>query len=239
MCATLAISENLSERPLNSIETSRALNLLASAITDKEVFYKTAEGLGLPCNPSLLKKIEPLCRLPQVIQNGILSGNLAQPVALMLDKLPSEAAIPLSDFLTRLTLSLQKQREFVAIIHEISIRDGCPVQDVIQAPEILDILGNPEPDIPRKANLIRNYLKRRRYPLLSNAQDSFDKIRSSLNLGENTTLTPPPGFESNRFTLTFTFSKLSDLDKHKQTIERLSRDVAFQSLLESRDIKNH
>ncbi len=232
-CAFLAISENSIERPLNLIETSRALSLLNSFIPDKKERYRVAGNLGLPSNPSLIKKIGPLCRLPQQMQNGILSGEISLPSALMLSKLQPKAAVLISEFLIRLKLSLSKQKEMIVILQEIAIREDCTVEEIIHSEKIQSILDDPEMDRPRKSGLIRTYLKHRRFPNISDALDAFEKVKSSLTLGENTSLNPPPGFEGNHYRISFSFSSMNELDHHKQTLERLLEDERIKALLDS------
>ena len=180
--------------------------------------------MGLPSSPSFLRKIESLCRLPQSVQNGILSGDIALPSALMLEKVPDETAESLSEFLILLKLSLNKQREVIVFLQEISARDDCTVDDILQAPEIRTIMNDPDMDAPRKAGLVRNILRQRRFPHMSHAQASFERLIDDLNLGNNLSLKPPPGFEGTRYAITFSFSNLSDLEIHRQTLARLARD---------------
>ena len=185
-CTLLAISDNSIERPLNLIETSRALSLLNSFIPDKKERYRVAGNLGLPSNPSLIKKIEPLCNLPQQMQNGILSGEISLPSALMLSKLKPRNAGLISEFLMRLKLSLSKQKELIVILQEIARREECTVEEIIRSEKIQSILDDPEMDRPRKSGLIRTYLKHRRFPNISSALDSFEELKKGLALGENT-----------------------------------------------------
>ena len=238
ICAYLAISENSIERPLNLIETSRALSLLRLFILDNKERYKVAGNLGLPSSPSLIKKIEPLCHLPQQMQNGILSGEISLPSALMLSKFQPKTAGLLSGLLSYLKLSLNKQKELIVIIQEIAIIEDCTVEDLIQSEKIQGILNDTEMDLPRKSGLVRNYLKRRRFPHISSTLDSFEKLKNSLSLGENASLKPPPGFESNHYNLTLSFSNISELNRHKQTLERLVQDDRIKLLLDPESQKN-
>ncbi len=234
-CAVLAVSENIIERPLNLIETSRALSLFSKYAPDQEKLREISEKIGLPNNPSIVKKLLPLCSLPQVLQEAIVSGALALPNALMLSKLPSETAISLSAFLRRLRLSLHKQRELIGIIQEIAIRDDISIEAILNAKAIENILNDPEMDLPRKTGLIRDYLRKRRYPHLSRAHEAFERLKGELKLGEYVDLKPPPGFEGNRYTLTLIFGSMTELEQQKKTIERLSGDDNLIRLLSSRD----
>ena len=231
LCATLAISENSVERSLNLIETSRALSLLSWTIPEKNLFSETAEMLGLPQNPSLVRKLLPLCRFPDSLQRGIVSGTLALPSALMLAKCPPESAVILAEFLEKLKLSLHKQRELIGIIQEISVRDDRSIQSIVTSPEIERIIGDSNLETPRKAGLIRDQLKQMRFPYLTQAQNSFNRLKGELKLGGNPSLRPPAGFEGNRYTISFSFENLFELKGHCKKIEKLEKNDQFVQLL--------
>lgn len=234
-CALLAISENSVERPLNPIETSRALFLLSSLIDDERELLKTAEKVGLPVNQSQIKRLLPLCSLPKLLQEGILSGSLALPSVQMLSDFPDDTAVLVADFLIMLNLSLNKQRELIGIIDEISHSGGESIESILGSSDIRQILQDPEADLPRKAGKIREYFKRRRFPHLSKAQTEFERFKSRLKLGENITLTPPAGFESNRYAISLSFGSMPEFEKQIKTLEKLSVDEEFGHLLCSRD----
>ena len=62
-CVRLAIADNSLQRPLNLIETARALNLLAGVAADEMELSRQAAALALPDNPSLMRKIMSLTTL--------------------------------------------------------------------------------------------------------------------------------------------------------------------------------
>jgi ParB family chromosome partitioning protein len=88
-CAKFAITDNALQRPLNLIETSRAVCLLSQFFKEPSLLATAASDLGLPVNPSLLRKIGKLCFLPQTIQDGILSDTISLAMALELGELES------------------------------------------------------------------------------------------------------------------------------------------------------
>lgn len=233
-CTALAISENSVERSLNLIETSRALSLLTRTIPEKKKFSETAEMLGLPQHPSLVRKLLPLYRFPDCLQRGIIAGTLALSSALMLSKYPPESAVILAEFLEKLKLGLHKQRELIEIIHEISIRDDRSIKSIVTSHEIERILDDSSMETPRMAGLIRNQLKQMRFPHLTQAQNSFDRLKGELKLGGNPSLRPPPGFEGNRYTITFSFENLSELKDHRKRIEKIEKSDQFVQLLSAR-----
>lgn len=234
-CALLAITENSIERPLNLIETSRALSLLSSLIDDTSEVLEAAEKTGLPGNIALFKKILPLCKLPQSIQEGILSGELALPSVQLLSRLPDETSLKVAEFLKKLKLSLHKQRELIDIVIELSKIEDSSIDRILSSPEICRVLNDPEMELPRKSGKIREYLRKRRYPHLTRAQEKFNHLMGNLKLGEHVSLKSPPGFESNRYTIALSFESLPELKKQIETLSELENNSEFIHLVRSRD----
>jgi ParB family chromosome partitioning protein len=234
-CALLAISENCIERSLNLIETSRALSLIESLTGDMNEMAEIAHKAGLPGNLSLFRKMLSLSRLPEPLQKGLLSGNLALPSVLILSELPSDTAVALSDFLASLKLSLHKQRELIDIVVEISRREDCTIESVITSNEITAIFDDSKTDLPQKSGRIRSCLKQRRFPNLTQAQAEFERLKSNLKLGENVSLKAPPGFESNRFNLSLNFASPTEFKNQLKTLGKLMDDQEFIQFLSARD----
>ena len=235
-CALLSISENITERPLNQLEISRALSILKDQEPIREKFVAIAQSLGLPHTTSIINKMLPLCRLPEQLQGGIVSGALSLPTALMLSNFSEDNALLLGEFIIKLRLSLHKQREMLGLLEEIVINEDTSYRHVLSAEQISGIMDDPELDMPRKAGMIRSYIKKRRYPNLSEAQDAFEHMKGALKIGDNASLNPPPGFESNRYTFSFTFSSISDIKTQAETLNRLAENDALIRFLSERDI---
>jgi ParB family chromosome partitioning protein len=235
-CALLSISENITERSLNQLEISRAVSILMDHEPSREKSGALAQSLGLPHTTSIVNKIRPLCRLPEPLQGGIVSGSLSLPTALMLSKFPEDIALLVGEFIIKLRLSLHKQREMIGLLEEIVINEDTSYRDILDAEQISGIMEDPDLDMPRKAGMIRSYIKKRRFPNLSEAQDTFEHLKGSLKIGDNASLNPPPGFESNRYTFSFTFSSISELKNQAEILNRLSENDDLVSFLSQRDI---
>jgi ParB family chromosome partitioning protein len=60
-CLRIAIADNTCQRPLNLIETSRALQKLSGYLGTGKRLAESASILGLPSNLSIINKIKDLC----------------------------------------------------------------------------------------------------------------------------------------------------------------------------------
>ncbi|MBW2367184.1 MAG: hypothetical protein JRH15_04795 [Deltaproteobacteria bacterium] len=233
-CAKLAIADNLSQRSLNIVETSRALAILRRLIPDPKLFSETVAALGLPHAPAIVNKMERVGRLPQLIQSALISGEVALSSAMMLEQLAPEPAQALSKIIIKLKLTLSKQRELIVTLLEIAKAETVCIQSIIQGTPIQTILTDPDRDANQKTRLLRDLLHRRRFPHLSQATTDFDRLIAELGLGKNAKLTAPAAFESRKYTLTLQFTTKTELSIHHQTLQKLLDHPGFMTHLKKR-----
>lgn len=232
-CTQLAIADNASQRPLNPVESSRAMHLLISSINDRKELIRISNALGLPMNESLIEKIVPVCHLPQEIQEGILSNDISLSVALMLAAFDADTAKMFAILFNRLKISLNKQREMIVLMQEISLREDRSILSVLKDEAIQSALNDSDLDRVRITDLIRTYLKQKRFPAITRAKTAYDSLLKSLQLGHMAKLIPPPDFEGTHYTLNLSFTNPDDLQKHIKTIDRLLSRPDFRNLIDS------
>ena len=231
-CTQLAIADNSMQRRLDLLETSRALNLLADCFNDDDQLVRAAKILKLPDNITAIDKIREIRRLPREIQENVLQENISLTVALSLGKMESSAGMALAGLFARINASLNKQREILTLITEISLREDISVPDLIRTSVIQDIVTNSDMDRNRKTAKLRSCLKQRRYPAICNAEKEFEKNLRLLKLGSGISLIPPPHFEGQYYTLRLLFKNLPELAEHKKTLDRIMDDSAFEKILQ-------
>lgn len=234
-CVRMAIADNAFQRPLNHIETSRALALLSTTIPEPLERTRIARELGLPSAPSLIEKLIPLCRLPDVVQKGIVANTISLPVAERLGGLDTDVAIFFGDLFNSLNLSLNKQREVLTLSEEISLREDRSLMSVFQEGPIHDTLNDPDQDRSQKAGAVRRQLKLRRYPHLTRAKDDFESAIKSIKFPNTVKLTPPADFEGTRYTLHLSFSGLSELHSHRSIFELIEGHPTLRRLIDTGD----
>lgn len=230
--AQLAIADNSLQRPLNLIETSRALNLLAASSPDKQQLKKAARALGLPIHPSAASKIQSLCRLPIAVQDGILSDTINLSMALELGKLDAADAATLVALFMQLKLGLNRQRELLLLVTEIAKRDSISIAQLLAEKTMQDILRNTEIDRAVQRRRIRSVLRQRRYPAISKAKSDYQKRVRQLKLGKHIQLIPPRDFEGSTYAMTLHFKNRQELRELKVKLEKILEHPAIGKILE-------
>jgi ParB family chromosome partitioning protein len=91
-CAELAITDNLTQRPLNIIEQARCLRLLTDANNGSNMSMTMANSLGISLNKAFVSKLETILSTTETIQDGIILGTLSLPIALLLSELSNDDA---------------------------------------------------------------------------------------------------------------------------------------------------
>lgn len=227
-CLKVAITDNSFQRPLNLIEQSKSLFMLSGFFKDITSLADAASSLGLPCNPSLIKKIINIYHLPSPIQDSVLSNTISLSMAVELGRFEKDAGITFARIFNDLKLGLNKQRELITLINEISLRENIPVMKVIQESNFQEILQNDEFDRTKKTEKLRFYLKKRRYPSIAQAEQDFESLINELKLKNGMKLIPPKNFEGNTFIIKLYFNNLKELQDHSDTLKKIIQNPIFK-----------
>ena len=230
-CARYAVTDNAFQRELNPIEISRSLRLLRDHFPHPDRLAEAAAVLGLPGNPSIIRKFLPLCDLPPQIQEGILAESISPVMALELAELDTESGSTLAALFADLRLSLNKQRELVQLLTEIAARDDRSVMDVLKEKDLQQIMGDKEGDRCVKARNIRYYLKKRRFPAITAAEERYGQCVKRLKLGANLRLIPPKDFEGTVYSFQISFSSIPELKDRLADMNRISSESVLPEIL--------
>ena len=226
-----AITDNVLQRPLNLIEQSRSFFMLSGFFKDIISLANAASSLGLPHNPSLIKKIINIYHLPLPIQDCVLSNIISLSMAVELSTFEKDTGITFAKIFNELKPGLNKQRELITLINEISFRENIPVMKVIQESGFQEILQNNEIDRTEKTKKLRFYLKKRRYPSITHAEQKFEELVRDLKLGNGMKLIPPKNFEGNTFIIKLHFNNLKELQDHSDTLNKIQQNPTLRKHL--------
>lgn len=226
-----AVADNSLQRPLNMIETSRAVSMLSGATENPDLLKAAAAVLGLPRNHAFLNKIEPLCRMPEPVQRGLIDGAISLNTAVDLGTLRERERILLANLLNTLRFSRNKQKEVIDLVKEISLRENIGMEVVLSAETPTRILEDEHLDRNQKGAAIRAYLRKRRFPEITTVEEKFKEAVKAMKLGNTARLSPPKSFEGTTFTLQLSFDRLEELIAHQDRLHRLVNSSYMQSIL--------
>jgi len=230
-CVKFAITDNSLQRNLNLIEQSRSLYLLSEFYTVNDQLAKASSELGLPDNPDIIKKIKNIGILPLDIQNGLLSNTISLSMAIELGKLKKDEGSAFAILFNKLKLSLNKQREIITHIKEIAIIENISIMNLLTKNYLREISEDQELDRNKKINLIRLYLKQRRFPEITKAEKKLEKKIKNLNLGPNLKLIAPKNFEATTFFLNLQFDNMDQLRENKTALEKIIKNPLLKDIL--------
>jgi ParB/RepB/Spo0J family partition protein len=231
----LAIFDNRSHRELNVVEQARGILKLSPQLPKGNRLKMLASWLGFPQNQKVFKKLEAVSRLPRAVQTGLTDGAVSFEAAAHLSELPDEDALSFLALFKVLKLSQSKQREVITLVQEIAIREEIQLEKVLKAREIRKILDAAELNRNEKGSKIRAYLKRRRFPTITKAEETLSKALKALKLDEHVHVTPPPYFEGGLHTLRMTFRNMKDFGERRKTLDNMAKNPALKKLLEPFD----
>jgi len=234
-CLRFAIADNAYQRPLNLIETSRALQKLSGYLGTDRRIAESASILGLPSNLSIINKIKDLCLLPEIIQDGILNDAISLSMAVELKTLAPASAIAIASLFNELKMSLNKQREIVTLVKEIARRDGISQQKLLEDNQLQEIINDEDCDRGQKIRELRAYLRQRRFPQIVKAEAIFEYQRKQLNLGNDIKLIPPKDFESTTYTVNMSFSSIAQLKALHTKLYRMIKHPGLKKIIKRKD----
>ncbi len=231
-CARYAITDNAFQRPLNLIEKSRSIRMLSTCFSDHRRLSKEMSILGVPCHESMIIKIKDICSFSKPLQNSILSESISLPVALELHKMSKDVEDGFVELFSVLKLGVNKQREILTLIKEISLREDIPMAEILEGLHLKRILNDENLDKNQKIRKIRSHLKQRRFPAITCAERWFEEHRQNLKLGSGIKLIPPDNFESPTYFLNFSFKDLKELKHLKKIFDSLIKNPSLKKILD-------
>ena len=231
--AHIAITENSFQRPLNLIEQSRCMALLARWHQTPEEMSIAASRLGLPSHPNMVSKLEKLIGLPKQVQDAICSDMVSLPIATLLLQVEPATAVGFTNLFVQLKLGVNHQREILELTREIALRENISMDEVLSGADWAHFRDDPDMDKGLKMQKLMSYLKNRRYPEKSAMEDEFREHVKRLKLGNGVFLKHPKDFEGRTFSLIFHFDNLNLLKEKSPVLDKIVNDHYLKNLIEN------
>lgn len=234
--AQLAILDNMTARPLNAVEEARAVALLRKFTLDDDAFRKNLRLLGMSENPKHLDKLAKLLQLPVMTQNAVAADLVPLAVACELADFDSEVALRFTEIFIKGKVGLNRQREFMRLVFELSRLKDMEMQAVFDLPEFKAIWQGAEDDRRKKAVMLLEWLYQTRYPHIAAAREQAGQKITALGLDNRIRFNMPENFENLRHSVSFGFESKAELLEVLGMCLQMAEDPVLEQLFTREEV---
>ena len=217
----LNLHDNLATRPLNAVEKGMVLSRLAPYVSRDQILRDFMPLLDLPCHGPTLEMFWGLEKLEQPIKKSLVNKSISIQTAKAFVHMDPESRTTLFKWIAGVGLNANQQSQFITYIADISIKEQKRISQLFQEKEILDILNNLNTNKPQKAKMLLNFLRSRRFPLLTRNEKRFREKTTGLGLPDGVTISHPPFFEDPDYRLEIFFKNGKTLREKINALDKL------------------
>lgn len=228
----LVLYENLAHRVFNDVEKSLILTKLLNQFgcSRDEVIRDYLPLLGLGPHEKVLETYLSIFRFEEALKAYIAAHDVSMTAIELLSALSADDRNAVFGLISTLKLGINKLKDFHTLLEEIALRDQQTISDILADPEIQAILEHDKYSGPQKTDLIRQQLRRRRYPQLTALEAEYHKQLTGLHLPKAIQLTTDRFFEDDALTASFRFQTPEQLRAMAEEFLRLSEQPELQDL---------
>lgn len=221
------LHDNLATRPFNEVEKGMILSRLMPHVPKEEILRHFMPLLNLPAHEPSLEVFLGLETLEDAIKESLVYARISFQTAKAFVHMDAESRSALFQWITRMKLNTNQQKQFIAYTTDISIREQKKICQIFKETRILDLLNDTKLNIPQKAKSLLSILKVWRFPLLTRSEEIFQKIVSGLALPQGISIHHPPFFEGPDYRLEILFR---DGQQLKEKIDALGNVSGLESV---------
>jgi ParB family transcriptional regulator, chromosome partitioning protein len=211
-CLLLNLHENLATRSLNNVEKGMVLSHLNSYLPLTEIMKDYMSLLDLPLHEEtfdLFLRIEK--ELDENIKIHLARGHISLQVVRMLLEMDPVSRLPVFGLISKLKFNINQQLQLINYIIDISHITKAPIIELLKDQPLEKICLNDNLNTPQKAKAVLRLLRTRRFPSLTEAEKTFNKTVSKLDLPKRVRIEPPLFFESPDYRLEILFKEGKEL----------------------------
>jgi hypothetical protein len=229
----IALSDNLSHRPLNALEKARTLCGLkrVCAIADDILVKTYLPMLELEPNSRILRQYLSIMDLPLQLRVLYGEGSLTLASAERIALLPPKVQNDLGRFFNHARFSSSLQRKIFDLLEDVTAMAGVSLTEILNRPEITFVLEAQGLSQFQKGEKIFELLHKWRNPRLSLAEEKFSADRKRLGLPGSIRLSHDPFFENRQLKVEFTVSSARQFREAADELQRAARESVLDDLM--------
>ena len=161
--------------------------------------------LGLPGRPGAIEDYLALSLAEAEIRLAVASGRLCMRAFRLLRGWSSADRIEVVSWIEKLKYNTNKQLQIIDIIMDLMEEKGVDAKHLLAEPALSEILDQADDNPPQAAARLLKAFRRLRFPTLAEAERSFQRRVSSLELPKGVSVIHPAYFEGSEFRLEIRF----------------------------------
>ena len=228
----LNLSENQLHHHYSDIEKGLILLKLSKAkVPEIRVIEKYMPMLGLEKSKKLLDDHLKANQLVLGLKTLLHEMNVPVRIFSVLFNWNTESAIAAERFFSVLRPGVNKWRDLLEWIDEISTRDEITPLDIFELPELQSILNQNDLAPNVRYDRIRQILHSRRYPILSDLKIRLAKALDELKFDDRTRVHVEESFESDEIRIEMKFRTREQFVNQVEKLVRASGSKALDELI--------
>jgi len=229
-CLLLNLHDNIVIRKFNAVEKGMVLSRLCSRIDRNEVLKNYMPILDLPSHAPTLDLFLRLDKeSDEDIKTLIIIGELSLVAAKMIFLLDNDAKSIISKLISKFKFNVNQQIQLIEYLNDISFSERKKIRDILEEKPFKTLYSDTRMNNPQKVRALLKVLRKRIFPKLIKAEETFKQTVSILDLPEGIRIYPPPFFEAPNYRMEVLFANGNEL---KKKIEDLSRTEGLSKLRE-------
>lgn len=230
--AVLAVSDLAFQRQLTQAELIQSLLLLSRFMDPALLSLNALSIFNTRLNAGYIRDLLDIGAMPPQVLDLIHDGRLSITSAKKISGCSPGLVKCFLDLFSGIKVSTSKQLEMITHFLEIIAREGLNPLKFYQTKPIREIRDHPNHDPGLKGNLLRQYLRERRFPFLEKNRQDIQKNIHSLGLETGMKFTAPENFEGMTYSVSFEFKTLEEFQARMAFLETISRHPALKKILD-------
>lgn len=218
----MSLEEDRPQRRYNPMEQARALEAFRrwAGWSHATLVQTLAPRLGLPPSGERVRQYLGLLNLEDALQVAIAEERLATAHGFLLASLPSEERLAIfHQIFETCQPSLQEGREIIEHLSDLKAILKSPVGQILRRPPIQATLSAAHLAPRRRCKLLRDELRRLRYPSLTSTEQRFSEELDALDMSKTWRVQHAPYFEENHLTFS---ARVQSVEELRSAVARLT-----------------
>jgi len=228
----LNLYDNAATRKFSIVEKAHILDRLVRVfqMTESEIIERIFPVLELGQNPQVLTRYLALVPAEDYVKVALVADEISPDTVLHLLNLAEDDRKIVFHLFQQLKIGKNNQKEVLRLLIDISKKNEWPISRIMEQPGVARIMAEGKLTLPVKATLVKEALKKMRYPRLSQVEIQFDLLKKRLKLPPTMHLNPPPYFESDRYSVEFSFRNKREFDQALAQLNRMAEEKELETM---------